>query len=138
MVLMRTMVRSRRGYVGADAAGEVGQRRLGAKLAAQLLARGFELAADAADAARPGIAAERVDHRAADAPFGKRLELDAAALVEAVGGVDEAEHAVLDEVAEVDRMRHGRRHAARQRLDKRQTRGHSFLLMFRQWHSLHH
>ncbi len=48
------------------------------------LARRFELAALTADAARPGVAAQRVDHRAADAPFGEGLELDAARLVEAV------------------------------------------------------
>ena len=100
--------------VGADAPGQVGQRRLGAELAAQLLARGLELAADAADAARPGVAAERVDHRAAHPALGERLELDAPRLVEAVRGVDEPEHAVLDEVAQVDRVRHGRRHAAGQ------------------------
>ena len=37
-------------------------------------------------------------------------------VVEAVGGVDEADHAVLHEIAEVDRVRHGGGHAARQRL----------------------
>ncbi len=124
--------------VGADALGEVGQRRLGAELAAQLFAGGFELAADAAHATRPGIAAERVDHRAADAPFGKRLELDAATLVEAVGGIDQADHAVLNEVTEVDGVGHGGRHAPGQGFDKWQTRSHAFLLMYCQWDSLHH
>ena len=65
--------------VGADARGEVGERRLGAELAAQLLARRLELAALTAHAARPGVAAQRVDHRAAHAALGERLELDAAA-----------------------------------------------------------
>ena len=64
--------------VGSDAGGQIGQRRLVSQLAAQRLARGVELAALAADAARPGVAAQRVDHRAADAPLGEGLELDAA------------------------------------------------------------
>ena len=84
MALMRTMVRPRRFSSEPDLGGEVGQRRLAAQLAAQLLARGLELAALAANAARPGVLAQRVDHRAADAPLGEGLELDAARLVEAV------------------------------------------------------
>jgi hypothetical protein len=51
--------------------------------------------------------------------------------------VDETQHAILDEVAEVDRVRHGRRHPAGQRFDERKTRGHPILLMFRQRPSLH-
>ena len=105
-----------------------------AQLAAQRFPRRFELAPLAAHAARPGVAAQRVDHRAADAAFGKRLELDAARFVEAVRGVDQPEHAVLHEVADVDRVGHRRRHAARERFDKWQarddpavlTRGHGF------------
>ena len=124
-------------FVGAHALGEIGQRRLGAQLAAQLFARGLELAADAADAARPRVAAQRVDHRAAHAPLGKGLELDAAVLVEPVRRVDETEHAVLHEVAEVDRVRHRRRHAPGERFDERQTRDDSFLLMIRQRRALH-
>ena len=119
IVLMRTIVRLSRFSSEPDARGEVGKRRLVPKLATQRFARGIELAPLAADAARPGIAAQRVDHRAADAPLGEGLELDAARLVEAVGGVDQAEDAVLHEVADVDRVRHRRRHAARERLDKR-------------------
>ena len=84
IVLMRTMVRLRRFSSDADLGGEVGQRRLAAELAAQLLARGLELAPLAAHAARPGVLAQRVDHRAAHAPLGEGLELDAAVLVEAV------------------------------------------------------
>ena len=68
--------------VRTDARREIGERRLGAELAPQLLARGFELPALAANAARPGIAAERVDHRAADPALGKGFELDAARFVE--------------------------------------------------------
>ena len=88
--------------VGADLRGEVGERRLAAELAAQLLARRLELAALAANAARPGVLAQRVDHRAADPPLGEGLELDAARLVEAVRGVDQTDDPVLDEIADVD------------------------------------
>ena len=125
---MRTIVRSRRASSDPDALGEIGKCRLGAELAAQLFSRGFELAAHAADAARPGVATQRVDHRASDAPLGERLELDAAVLVETVRGVDEPEHSVLDEVAKVNRMRHGRRHASGQRFDEGQTGGDALLL----------
>ena len=104
--------------VGAHLGGQVGQRRLAAELAAQLLAGGLELTALTAHAARPGILAQRVDHRAADAALGEGLELDAARLVEAVGGIDEAEDAVLDEIADVDRVRHGGRHATGKLLDE--------------------
>ena len=96
-------------------------RRLVAQLAPQRFARRVELAALAADAARPGVAPQRVDHRAAHAPLGEGLELDAALLVEPVRGVDQAEDAVLHEVADVDRVRHRRRHAARERFDKREA-----------------
>ena len=89
---------------------------------AQLLARRLELASHAADAARPRVLAQRVDHRAANAPLGERLELDPARIVEAMRRVDQADHAVLDEIAQVDRVRHRRRHASGERLDKRQAR----------------
>ena len=85
---------------------------------AQLLARRLELATHAADAARPGVLAQRVDHGAADTPFGEGLELDAAAFVEALGRIDEADDAVLNEIAQIDGVRHGGGHAARQRLHK--------------------
>ena len=104
-----------------DARGEVGQRRLGAGLAAERFAGRLELATLAADAARPGVLAQRVDHRAADATLGEGLELDAAALVEAVRGVDQADHPVLDQVAQVDRVRHRRGHPARHGFDERQA-----------------
>jgi len=86
----------------------------------QLLAGRFELATDAANTARPRILAQRVDHRAADTPLGEGLELDAARIVETMRGIDQADHTVLDEVAEVNRMRHGRRHAPRERFNERQ------------------
>jgi hypothetical protein len=120
MVLMRTMVRlsaSRRNRpwrpdrpatARSQAHGEASRAPL-------------ELAALATDAARPGVLAQRVDHRAAHAALGKRLELDAPILVEAVGRVDEADDAVLHEVADVDRVRHRGCHAAGQSLDKGKT-----------------
>jgi hypothetical protein len=98
MVLMRTMVRSRRASSVPTRAQDP-PSSVGAELAAQRFARGFELAADTADAARPGVAAQRVDHRATHSAFGKGLELDAAGLVIAVGGIHQTEHAILDEVA---------------------------------------
>jgi len=47
-----------------------------AQRGAEFFARRFELAPDAAHAARPGVLAQRVDHRAADATLGEGLELD--------------------------------------------------------------
>ena len=81
---------------------QVGERRLGAKLAPQLLTRRLELAALAADAARPGVAPERINHRPADPAFGEGLELDPARFVEAAGRVDEADHPILHEIAKLD------------------------------------
>jgi len=104
--------------VGPDLRGQVGERRLATELAAQLLAGSFQLTALTAHATRPGILAERVDHRPPDPPFGKRLELDTPGLVEAVRGIDETDDAVLDEVANIDRMGHRGRHAARELFDE--------------------
>ena len=129
MVLMRTIVLPRRFSSEPISRGQVGERRLVAERDAQLLARGFELAPDAAHAARPGVLAQRVDHRAADAALGEGLELDAARLVEPLGGVDQADDAVLHEIAQVDRVRHRGGHAARQGLDKRQASFDSRILL---------
>ena len=107
--------------VGADAGGQVGQGRLGARLAAQRLAGRLELAALTADAARPGVLAQRVDHGAADAALGEGLELDAATVVVAMRGVDQADHPVLHQVTEVDRVRHRRSHPTGNGLDERQA-----------------
>ena len=109
------------GFVGADAGGQVGQGRLGAGLAAEGFAGGLELAALAADAARPGILAQRVDHGAADPALGEGLELDAAAVVVAVRGVDQADHPVLHQIAQVDRVRHRRSHPTGNGLDEGQA-----------------
>ena len=106
-------------FVGPDFGGKVGQRRLVPKLAAQLFASRFELAALAANAARPGVLAQSVDHRAPDATFGERLELDAARLVEAMRCVDEPDDAVLDEIADVDRVGHRGRDASGELFDER-------------------
>ena len=108
-------------FVGAHLRGKLRKRRLAAELAAQLLARRLELAALAAHATRPGVLAQRVDHGAADAPLGKGLELDPARFVEAVRGVNQPDDAVLDEVADVDRVGHGRRHSSGKLLDERKT-----------------
>src|SRR6185503_12642207 len=97
--------------VGAHAGGQIGQRRFATHFATERFARGLELTALAADAARPGILAQRVDHRPADAPFGERLELDASGLVEAVRRVDQADDPVLDEIPDINRVRHGRGNA---------------------------
>jgi len=101
-------------FVGAHGLGEVGQRRLVAERQAQLLAGGLELTAHAAHTTRPGVLAERVDHRAAHATLGEGLELDAARFLEALGGVDEANDPVLHQVAQVDRVRHGGGHSTGQ------------------------
>ena len=65
-------------FVGADARGEVSERRLGAELATKLLARRLQLAPDAPHAAGPGVTTQRVDHRPTHAALGERLELDPA------------------------------------------------------------
>src|SRR5262249_56591377 len=104
------------------------ERRRGAELAAKFCARRLELAALAADAARPRIAAQRVDHRAAHAPLGEGFELDPAGFVETERGVDQAEDAILHEIAQLDGMRHRRGDAARQRFDERNAGGNAFTL----------
>ena len=63
--------------------------------------------------------------RAGEREFG-----DVAELLSAFTG--EEDHAVLDEVAEVDRVGHGGRHAARQRLNEWQARLNPVLLRLRQ------
>jgi len=90
-----------------------------------------------ADAAWPGIFPQRVDHRPANAPLGKGLELDAAGFVKAVGGINQPDNPVLDQVADVNRLRHRRRHAARE-LFHEGNRGYysSFHFATREAHAL--
>jgi hypothetical protein len=101
IVLMRTIVRLRR-FVGADAGGQFRHRRFVSQFATQRFARRIELAPLSSDAARPRIAAQRVDHRAAHASFGEGFELDAARFVEPMRGIDQTQHAVLHQIADVD------------------------------------
>jgi len=105
--------------VGADLGRQVGQRRLASELAPELLARRFQFAPLTADAARPRILAQRVDHRPPDTPLGKGLELDPTGLVEAVRGIDQADDAVLDEVPNIDGVGHRGRHTPSELLDER-------------------
>src|SRR4051794_30059223 len=91
------------------------------QFAAQRLSGGIQLATLATYPARPRILAERVDHGAANATLGKGLELDAAAFIEPVGRIDQTDDAVLHEIADIDRVRHRCRHAARQRFNERQA-----------------
>ena len=121
IALMRTMVRPSRFSSDPDLRGEIRQRRLAPQLASQLFASRLELATLAANATWPGILAQRVDHRAADAPFGERLELDPARLVETVRRVDQPDDAVLNEVADVDRVGHRGRHPPSELLDERKA-----------------
>jgi hypothetical protein len=46
---------------------------------------------------------------------------DPAIFVEPVRGIDQSDDAVLHQVADIDRVRHRRRHAAGKRFDKRET-----------------
>jgi hypothetical protein len=76
------------------------------QLTSQFLASGFELAALTTDPARPGVLAQSVDHGSPYATFGKRLEFDAARLIEPVRCVDEPNDTVLDKISDVDRVGH--------------------------------
>ena len=73
------------------------------------------------DAARPRVLPQRVDHRAPDPALGEGFEFDASRFVEAVRRVDEPDYSVLDEVANVDRVRHRCRNAAGELLHERET-----------------
>src|SRR5204862_6949068 len=65
---------------------------------------------------------------AANAPFRKRLEFDAPRRVEAVSRVDQPDDSVLHKVAHVDRMRHRRRHPARERFDEGESGDYATIL----------
>ena len=96
------------------------QRGFAAELTAQLLARGFQLTPLPAHPARPCVLAQRVDHGAAHAPLGERLELDTSRVIEAAGRIDEADHPVLDEIPNIDGVGHRCSHAAGKLLDERE------------------
>jgi hypothetical protein len=106
-------------FVGSHLGGEIGQRGFAPKLAAKLLARRFQFTPLPTNASRPCVLAERVDHRAADATLGEGLELDAARFVEAVRRVDQANHTVLHQVPNINRVGHRRSHPASELLDER-------------------
>src|SRR4029077_1906930 len=65
------------------------------------------------------------------------LELDAASRIEAVGSVDQAEHAVLNKVADINRVRHGGRHASSESLDKRNPGNDATVLARGNWLGAH-
>jgi hypothetical protein len=124
-------------FVRTHSRGEISKRRLGAELAAQLFARGFELPPLAPHAPGPRVASQRVDHGATDAALRERLELDASRFVEPAGGVDEANHAVLDQIVQLDRVRHRGGDPARKRFDERQTGGNTVPIVGGEWLTLH-
>jgi len=108
-------------FVGSNRRRKIGERGLVTKLQTKPLARGLEFPAHSAHAARPRIFAKRVDHRAANSAFGKGLELDASSFIEALGRINQTDDSVLDEIAQINRMRHGGGHAPRQRFDEWQA-----------------
>src|SRR5260370_42628304 len=91
------------------------------QLPAQRFPRRVELAPLAANAARPRVTPKRVNHGTADSTFREGLEFDSPVLVKAVRGDYQAEHTVLDEVTDVDRVGHRARHPAGQGFDERQA-----------------
>jgi len=101
--------------------GEVCQRRFAAELATERFARTLELATLPAHPTRPGVLPQCVNHRAPDAALGEGLELDAARLVEPVRRVDQPDHSVLHQVADVDGVRHRGRDTAGKLLDERKA-----------------
>src|SRR5262249_42055428 len=60
--------------------------------------------------------------------FGECLELDPAPLVETVGGVDQAEDTVLNEISYVDRVGHRGGHPTGKRLNERDPGNHATVL----------
>jgi len=112
-------------FVLAQCLGQLGQRGLVSQPLAQRHSRRFNVAADAAHTARPGVLAQRVDHRATDAAFGEGFELDAPCVIEALCGINQSEHSVLDQIAHLDRVRHRRGHAPRQGLNERKAGRHA-------------
>ena len=82
--------------------------------------RGVDVAPQPAQRARrPVEIAQRVEHRALDAPARKRVEGDAERRLVARGGIDQPEHADADEIGDLDLRRQPLREPLRQRLDER-------------------
>jgi len=120
-------------FVRAHLCGEIRQRRLATVLAPQRFARGLKLAPLAPHTARPGVLAQGINHRAADTTLSKRLELDAAAFIEATGRVDEPDDAILHKIPNINRVRHRRGDTTGELFDKRNA-GHDkriFLITLR-------
>jgi len=86
------------------------------KLPTELFAGRFQLAPLPAHTARPGVLAQRVDHRTPDSPFGKGFKLDPARLIEAVGRVYQTDDAILHKIPDINRMGHRSCDAASQLL----------------------
>jgi len=115
-------------FVGPDFRGEVRQGRLVAQLPSQFLTCRFELAALAANATWPGVLPQSVNHRAPDATFSERLELDSARLVETMRGVDEPNDTVLDKISDVDRVGHRGRDTSSELFYERDTGNNARIL----------
>jgi len=115
-------------FVRPELVGKIRQRWLVSQLTPELLARRFEFTPLAAHASRPCIFSQRVNHCPAYTALGKGLELDASSLIESVGGINQSDHAVLDEISDIDGMRHRRGHATGKLLNERYTCDNSRVL----------
>ena len=98
------------------------------QLPSQLFARCFELATLASNATWPGVLSQSVNHRAPDATFSERLELDSARLVETMRGVDEPNDTVLDKISDVDRVGHRGRDTSSELFYERDTGNNARIL----------
>jgi len=72
------------------------------QLAPQFLARRFKLTSLPANAARPGVLAQRIDHGAPNPSLRERFKLDPTRLVKAVSRVDQTDDPILHQVADID------------------------------------
>jgi len=73
-----------------------------AEFPTQLLARRFQFSTLPAHAARPRILAQGVDHRAPNPALGEGFKFDPARFIEAVGRVNQADDAILNQVSNID------------------------------------
>ena len=128
MVLMRTMVRPRRASSDPTRAamsasdGSAPSSRRSCSRAASISRRWRRTPRGQASRRSASIIAPRTRRSA------KVSNLMPRVFVEAAGRVDEPQHAVLDQVVQLDRVRHRRRHAAGERFDEGQTGGNSITL----------